>query len=208
VIDFRDYVYVRTDPDPIGALPTDRRKLKDLDLAATRAHLKAARDNGFDVDRRNAVTERVSVAVAASGRPKFMQLLRKLGPGTGLVVQTLDGLGRDPADILKTIHRVNASGAEVYCIAVGGEDLPTYRDGMVLLENLAALSSRVTAEQSLAKGLGRGVAGGRMGRPRSLDDAARAVIRAGLDAGETVAGLAREHNTSRQTILRVRDEGR
>jgi len=61
--DFIEYVYIRLDPKQKGAANSD--------LATTRAHLAAARDDGFDVHRRNAVKEKVSPAVAASGRPKL-----------------------------------------------------------------------------------------------------------------------------------------
>ncbi|MCG7626003.1 helix-turn-helix domain-containing protein [Epibacterium sp. Ofav1-8] len=53
--------------------------------------------------------------------------------------------------------------------------------------------------------MGRGAAGGRIGRPPALDDAAQAAVRADLEAGMTVAAVARRYNTSHQTILRIRD---
>lgn len=90
--DYRDFVYVRIDPVPMGAEPPDPRRLLPSTLGTTRAHLSKARRENFEVHRRDAVTEQISSAVAASGRPKFMKLLRKLGPRTGLIVWRLDGL--------------------------------------------------------------------------------------------------------------------
>ncbi len=206
--DYRDYVYIRTNPPLPGGKSVDPRRLKASDLAVTRAHLKAVRASGYPIHRRNAVTERVGAAVAASGRPKFMQLLRKLDHHATLIVCTLDGLGRDAADILATIRQVEARGAEVCCLAISDEELSGCKDFMPALEGLALLSAQVDVERGRAKDRGFGVAGGRIGRPRSLDDAARAAILVGLEAGETVSVLARRHNTSRQTILRVRDAGR
>ena len=205
--DYIDHVYIRMDPQSEGVVNSDQRQVKTNDLATIRAHLAAARDDGFDVHRRNAVKEKVSAAVAASGRPKLVKLLRKLGPGTGLVVRTLDGLGRDAADILKTIRTVSESGAEVYCIAVSSDELTNRKEFLAALDFIAALDRRVADTREQTKKLGRGVAGGKAGRPHSLDDAERASVRVGLSNGETVSALAKRYNTSRQTILRVRDAG-
>ncbi|PRY91910.1 putative DNA-invertase from lambdoid prophage Rac, partial [Hasllibacter halocynthiae] len=55
-------------------------------------------------------------------------------------------------------------------------------------------------------GLARARAEGkRIGRPPSLSARARAAVREGLAAGESVAALARRHGTSRQTVMRIRD---
>jgi putative DNA-invertase from lambdoid prophage Rac len=48
-------------------------------------------------------------------------------------------------------------------------------------------------------------AGKRFGRPPSLDQGKRKLVVKRLKAGATVAEVAREFDTSRQTILRVRD---
>ncbi|WP_246100850.1 recombinase family protein [Palleronia caenipelagi] len=199
-----DYVYIRTDPAPLdGTAP--QKSLWKSDLAKTRAHLKKARNEGFTVHRRRTVIERVGPAVAASGRPKFVKLLRKLRPYTGLVVWHIDALGRDAGDILKTIRAVNARGAEVYCMAVSDDELSIAPGFEETMKELALLERSVDKWRRAADRSGRGVAGGRVGRPPSLDEAAQAKVRAGLQAGETVSDLARHHNTSRQTILRIRD---
>ena len=206
--EYRDFVYIRTDPVPMGADQTVTRQLWRSDLAKTRAHLRQARLNGFTVHRRNAVTERVNAAVAASGRTKFVKLLRKLGPGTGLVVWKLDGLGRDAADILKTIAKVRACGAEIYCMDLYNEDISENVSLMKALEAVATLDRMTGKTRRVADALGRGVAGGRIGRPPSLDDATQAKVRACLKDGETVSNAARRFNTSRQTIIRIRDASR
>ncbi len=70
---------------------------------------------------------------------------------------------------------------------------------------MAALEHLIEAERTQAKAKGLGVAGGRIGRPPSLDEATQAAVRTDLDAGDTVAAVARRYNTSHQTIIRVRD---
>ena len=55
-------------------------------------------------------------------------------------------------------------------------------------------------------GLARAKAEGTaLGRPSALQADQQQAVRAALSAGATVAALAREHGTSRQTIMRVRD---
>ena len=206
--EFRDFMYIRIDPDPVDRAPSNPRRLKASDLAITRTHLKKARRKCFEVHRRDAVTERVSAAVAASGRPKFRELLRKLPRGTALVVPELDCLGRDATDVLRTIREVVALGLSVYCMSMDVDKLSDDETALSTLEHVAKLEHRVATGRSATDRRGLGVAGGRIGRPPSLDDATRAKVRKELAAGQTVSDLARRYNTSRQTILRVRDAER
>ena len=192
----------------MDADPSVPLRLWKSDLATTRAHLKKARLNQHSAHRRDAVTERVDAAVAASGRPKLMKLLRKLGPCTALVVWKPDALGRDATDILKTIRTVKACGAEVYCMDLNYDDVTHNKDVMNTLKAMSALEQMTGKTRALADALGRGVAGGRIGRPPSLDDATKAKVCACLEAGETVSTVARRFHTSRQTVLRVRDAKR
>lgn len=45
-----------------------------------------------------------------------------------------------------------------------------------------------------------------LGRPRSVEGNVLESVKAKLAAGETIAAIAKAHNTSRQTIMRIRDE--
>ena len=197
----RDYVYVRLGPQ-VGSTWQTRAA---SDRATIRKHIEAARSDGFTVHSRLAVSERVGASVAASGRPKLMRLIRELKPSDALVVYTLDGLGRDASDVLKTIRLIHEMGAEPFCASLGTKE-NLFNDGEFrsALEAMAALERSTEAERKQAKAKGLGVAGGRIGRPPSLDEATQAAVRADLDAGDTVATVARRYNTSRQTILRVR----
>jgi hypothetical protein len=56
------------------------------------------------------------------------------------------------------------------------------------------------------EGLARAKASGeRLGRPNALDPQQQAAVRAALQAGASVAAVAKQFDTSRQTIMRVRD---
>lgn len=197
----RDYVYVRLGPK----MGNTWQSREAFDRATIRKHTEAARSGGFTVHSRLAVSERVGASVAASGRPKLMRLIRELKPSDALIVYTLDGFGRDASDILKTIRLINEMGAEPFCASLETKE-NLFSDGEFrsTMEAMAALERSTEAERQQAKAKGLGVAGGRIGRPPSLDEATQAAVRADLGAGDTVATVARRYNTSRQTILRVR----
>ena len=76
---------------------------------------------------------------------------------------------------------------------------------MATLEALAELDRATGKIRDLADSLGRGVGGARVGRPPSLDDQTKAQVLASLARGTTVSAVARRFNTSRQTVLRIRD---
>ena len=62
------------------------------------------------------------------------------------------------------------------------------------------LIERTQAGLALAKASGKAI-----GRPQSLDRGQVAMVRQKLSEGHSVASLARELGTSRQTVMRVRD---
>ena len=62
------------------------------------------------------------------------------------------------------------------------------------------LIERTQAGLALAKASGKTI-----GRPQSLDKGQVAMVRQKLSEGHSVASLAREFGTSRQTVMRVRD---
>lgn len=203
--EYRDFAYIRTDPAVADGKELHWQRRNASDLAVTRRNLKRIRQDGFTVRRGDVVTERIGAGVAASGRPKLMKLLRRLRPMTALVTWSLDELGRNPDDVIKTILLVKETGAQVYCISVWDEDLAICSRFRSILEHFAEFRAKTNGHGTIVKRAGQGVHGGRLGRPPSLNDAARAEVLAGLVDGQSIASLARKHNTSRQTILRVRD---
>lgn len=63
------------------------------------------------------------------------------------------------------------------------------------------LIERTQAGLALAKASGKAI-----GRPQSLDKGQVAILREKLSEGHSVASLARDFKTSRQTIMRVQDK--
>lgn len=161
---------------------------------------------GFAVDVRRVVKETVSGSVAAKERRGFARLMDRLEAGDVLVVTKLDRLGRSAMDVRTTVDALAASGVRVHCMALGGADL-TSSSGKLTMGVLAAVAEfeRDLLIERTQAGLARAKADGKiLGRPSSLTAQQTAHVRTRLAAGEAVAALAREFQTSRQTIMRAR----
>ncbi len=163
---------------------------------------------GFGIEPRRAVVESVSGSVPAAGRVAFNALVGRLADGDVLVVTRLDRLGHSARDVTATVETLAAMGVQAYCLALGRIDLTSVagRSTMGVLAAVAELERDLVAERTRA-GLRRARADGKpLGRPRALD---RVQARAAMDelaSGSSVAAVARRFNTSRQTIMRLRDD--
>jgi len=162
---------------------------------------------GFKVEPRRVVTKTISGNVAIALRRGFARLLDRLEAGYVLVVTKLDRLGRNVMDVGSTVVRLAELGVHVHCLALGGVDLTssTGKLTMNVLNAVAEFERDLLVERTQA-GLSRAKSEGKtLGRPSSLTEDQRRDIERQLRAGVTVSALAREFNTSRQTIMRVRD---
>ena len=164
---------------------------------------------GFAIEPHRVVEETISGSSAASQRDGFKRLLDRLERGDVLVVSKLDRLGRNPVDVVQTVDKLAAMGVRVHCLQLGGTDLtsPSGRLTMNVLSAVAQFEREPLIERTQA-GLKRARAEGKsLGRRASLDDEQRAAVRAAPEAGATVSALARQYETSRQTILRAKGNG-
>ncbi|WP_186062393.1 recombinase family protein [Burkholderia gladioli] len=162
---------------------------------------------GFSVDKRRVVSESISGSVSADQRPGFAQLLVRMEEDDVLIVTKLDRLGRNAMDVRATVEGLAERGIRVHCLALGGVDLTSAagRMTMQVLNAVAEFERDLLIERTHA-GIARAKAEGKaMGRPSALSDEQRADVLRELDAGASVAALARRFGTSRQTIMRVRD---
>jgi putative DNA-invertase from lambdoid prophage Rac len=153
------------------------------------------------------VAETVSGNVATSQRRGFTRLLDRLELDDLLVVIKLDRLGRNVMDVGNTVAKLAELRVRVHCLALGGVDLTssTGKLTMNVLNAVAEFERDLLVERTQA-GLSRAKAEGKtLGRPSSLTDDQRRDVERQLRAGVTVSTLAREFNTSRQTIMRLRD---
>lgn len=151
-------------------------------------------------------TETVSGSVAAKDRKGFARLLDKLEEGDVLIVTTLDRLGRNAMDVRVTVEQLEAMGVRVHCLALGGVDLTSPAGKMTMqVINAVAEFERDLLIKRTKSGLERARAEKKkFGRPSSLNDEQRAEVLRQLGTGAPVAQLARQFNTTRQTIMRVR----
>lgn len=162
---------------------------------------------GFDVKPQRAIVETISGSVAASERKGFKKLLDKLEAGDVLVVTKLDRLGRNAMDVRATVEKLTGLGVRVHCLALGGVDLtsPAGKMTMGVIAAVAEFERDLLIERTQS-GLSRAKSEGKvLGRPQSLTKLQAEVVRGRVAGGESVASLAREFGSSRQTIMRVRD---
>jgi putative DNA-invertase from lambdoid prophage Rac len=161
---------------------------------------------GFAIEAHRVVEETISGASSIKQRPEFTRLLDRLERSDVLVVSKLDRLGRDVVDVVATVDHLAKIGVNVHCLQLGGTDLTSAagRLTMNVLTSVAQFERDILIERTQA-GLRRAKAEGKKsGRRATLSDDQRAAVLAALGAGETVSALARQYETSRQTVLRAK----
>lgn len=166
--------------------------------------IKAA---GFAIEKQRLIEENISGSVTAKQRPKFIKLIDRMAKGDVLVVTKLDRLGRNAMDVRTTVEQFACSGIHVHCLALGSVDL-TSPAGKMTMQTIAAVADfeRDLLIERTQSGIVRAKAAGkRFGRRPSLNADQQAAVVVRLDAGDSIAKVAREFKTTRQTIMRVRD---
>ena len=161
---------------------------------------------GFAVEPRRIVSETISGSTAAASRVGFISLLDRLEAGDVLVVTKLDRLGRNAMDVRATVDLLAERRVRVHCLALGGADL-TSAAGKMTMQVIAAVAEfeRDLLIERTQAGLERARADGKViGRPSTLTENQRETIIRCLDEGVSVSALARDYDTSRQTIMRAR----
>ena len=173
----------------------------------TENQLKEIRGAGFQVEGRRVVSETVSGSSAIEQRPGFMRLMDRMEEGDVLIVTKLDRLGRDAIDVSSTVKRLEEMGVRVHCLALGGMDLTSPAGKMTMgVINAVAQFERDLIIERTQSGLSRAKAAGEvLGRPRSLTAEKQKAVLEALQKGASVASVARDYGTSRQTVMRVRN---
>ena len=167
--------------------------------------IKAA---GFAIEVQRLIEESVSGSVAAKERPGFTKLIDRMESGDILVVTKLDRLGRNAMDVRATVEQLASLGVRVHCLALRGVDL-TSPAGKMTMQVIAAVAEfeRDLLLERTQSGINRAKAAGKQfGRPPALTMAERTAVLERLAAGINVTELAREFKTTRQTIMRIRED--
>lgn len=145
-------------------------------------------------------------SVAAAERPGFMRLLDRMENGDVLIVTKLDRLVHNAMDIRQTVELLSASEIRVHCLSLGGVHLtsPAGKMTMQVISAVAEFERDLLIERTYA-GIARAKASGkRFGRPPTLDDEQKKAVFLRLNEGWSNSAIAREFDTTRQTILRVK----
>lgn len=161
---------------------------------------------GFAIKPQRLIEEHISGSVAAGERPGFIRLLDRMENGDVLIVTKLDRLGRNAMDIRKTVEQLATSDIRVHCLALGGVDLtsPAGKMTMQVISAVAEFERDLLLERTHS-GIARAKAAGkRFGRPSVLTKEQQLTVIGRINAGISISAIAREFNTTRQTILRVK----
>ncbi|SAK58423.1 transposon resolvase [Caballeronia fortuita] len=176
-------------------IPTHERDLLEIDAA------------GYFVDMSAVFVERSSCTISAPSRPAFQRVLRRLQAGDTLITTKLWCLGCSVQDVIATLELLDRRDIATVCLAYGKSDLRSeegraFIQTLRLAEELEHITRRSRAREAANAAKERGVA---QGRPSSLTDAQQRQAILALDTGATVTEIARSLNTSRQTIMRLRN---
>lgn len=188
----RTFAYVRVSTTG----QTTENQIQDIEAA------------GFQVEPRRIVTETVSGSTAIAQRRGFSKLMDRLESGDVLIVTKLDRLGRDAIDVSTTVKALSGMGVKVYCLALGGADLTSSSGTMTMqVLNAVAQFERDLLIERTQSGLRRAKSEGKtLGRPATLSEEQKKGVRDDLEKEMSVSAIARKFGTSRQTVMRVRDE--
>lgn len=161
---------------------------------------------GFSIMPQRLIEEHISGSVAANERPGFSRLIDRMETGDVLIVTKLDRLGRNAMDIRKTVEQFTDSGIRVHCLALGGVDLtsPAGKMTMQVISAVAEFERDLLLERTHS-GIERAKnAGKRFGRPPALTNDQKQDVIKRISCGESISSIAKEFETTRQTIMRVR----
>ena len=150
----------------------------------------------------------MSGSLAVAQRKGFSRLLDRMETGDVLIVTRLDRLGRDTIDISSTVAGLAARGIRVHCLALGGVDLTSSAGKMTM--NVIGAAAQFELDllvERTQSGLASAVAAGKqLGRPPALNLGQQALVKERIRSGETISSIARQFGTSRQTIMRIRNQ--
>ncbi len=125
----------------------------------------------------------------------------------GEIVTKLDRLGRDAIDVSTTVVKLEKLGIKVHCLALGEVDLTSSAGKMTMgVINAVAQFERDLLIERTQSSLARAKSNGKtLGHPKIFSELQKKQILQQLQEGSTIAAIARNFNTSRQTIMRIRD---
>src|SRR5262249_15138789 len=148
---------------------------------------------------------REKVSGAKTDRPELAKVIRRLEPGDVLVVTRLDRLARSTRDLLNVLDELAKRGAGFRSLKDAWADTTTPQ-GKLMVTVLGGLAEfereliRARTGEGRIRAKARGV---KFGRPRKMTPHQRQEALQRLDAGETMADVARTYAVDAATISRL-----
>jgi len=173
-----------------------RVSTRDQDLAAQDAAL---------MDAGCAKVFKEKVSGAKTDRPELAKVIRRMESGDVLVVTRLDRLARSTRDLLNVLDEIGKRGAGFRSLKDTWADTTTPH-GRLMLTVLGGLAEfereliRARTGEGRKRAKDRGV---KFGRPRKLTPHQRQEAVQRLQAGETMADVARTYAVDPSTISRL-----
>jgi putative DNA-invertase from lambdoid prophage Rac len=163
---------------------------------------------GFEPD--SIYEDVISGSVSQEDRPEWQKLIDAIRRTRGekrLVVTKIDRLGRNAEQILSSVRLLKEMDCSVYVLQLSGLDL-TSAAGKIVLATLSAVAEvelDMLKERTHA-GLARARAEGKtLGRPKKITDDVAQSIRTALGEGQSISQIARDHDISRASVIRIRE---
>jgi DNA invertase Pin-like site-specific DNA recombinase len=137
-------------------------------------------------------------------RPQLLEAIDYCRQGDTLMVHSMDRLGRNVRDLLDTVEKLKCKGVTVTflhpSLSFTGDDSPINKMLFLLLAGFAEMERGLIRERQ-AEGIAIAKKAKKFkGRQPALTQVQVSELAARKAAGEGVASLAREFNTTRQTV--------
>ncbi len=139
-----------------------------------------------------------------ANRPGLARAIEYLRDGDTLVVHSMDRLARNLEDLRRIVRELTGNGVRVELVKESltftGEDSPMNTLLLSMLGAVAEFERSMILERQ-REGIALAKAAGKYkGRKAALTNDQASELRARLNGGESVTGLAREYGISRQTV--------
>jgi putative DNA-invertase from lambdoid prophage Rac len=162
---------------------------------------------GFLVDMSGVMSDACGICTPASERAALQRLLRRVTAGDTMLIARLHYLGNSIGDVVNSLQTLAKRGVDVVCLEYGPSSLTgsagsSPMRALEIAVEVERLAKRARAVEAAAQAKRLGLP---QGRPASLTDSQRDQALRALAAGKTVTAVAQTLNTSRQTIIRLRN---
>jgi len=156
------------------------------------------------VDANRVYSDKLSGTSTREQRPGLVALLDYAREGDAIVVVGIDRLGRNAAEVMRTIRELGERGIVLRSLREG-IDTSNATGRMVagVLASLAELELELGRERRTAAREARRARGQHIGRPKALDEKNAALALRMHASGESASTIAAALGVSRATVYRV-----